>query len=271
MPAPFEYFPATENDQSKRALGRTKPGRELHRAYDEWGPVRVIEEGPRRYLTFGYGGEQSCIHCENPALPVFEYVQAMLLALLYMPAPRHVTLFGLGGGNLANCLQAYDPSLNLRVVELRTLVVDIARDWLYLDEGPGLDIQVDDAECYAARSSEHTDILFSDLFLDEGMQAMQLDRDFLGDCYRLLSPEGILVLNLWDEGLPRNRQALSRLKELFDGHCLLCPVNGGNLIAIAFKGRPPVINPRRLQQHARQLSRKIGVPLQRLLNQLQHY
>ncbi|GGO86779.1 hypothetical protein GCM10011348_38460 [Marinobacterium nitratireducens] len=271
MPSPLEYFPASDQDRSKRALGRTPPGHELHRAYDEWGPVRVIEEGPRRYLSFGYGGEQSCIHCEDPALPVFEYVQAMLLALLYKPAPRHVTLFGLGGGNLSNCLQAYDPTLQLTVVELRALVAETARNWLYLSEGPGLRLRIEDAECYAASSTERTDILFSDLFLDEGMQAVQLDRDFLGDCQRLLNPDGILVLNLWDEGQPRNQKALGRLKELFDGQCLLCPVNGGNLIALAFNGKPPVTNPRRLQQHARQLGRKVGVPLQRLLNQLQRF
>ncbi|MFC6671402.1 hypothetical protein [Marinobacterium aestuariivivens] len=87
MPAPLEYFAATDSDSSHRTIRHTLPGRELHRAYDDWGPVRVIEDGPRRYLSFGYGGEQSCIDCENPALPVFEYVQAMLLALLYMPAP----------------------------------------------------------------------------------------------------------------------------------------------------------------------------------------
>lgn len=271
MPAQPDYFAATNQDRSKRTIGRTLPGRELYRAYDDWGPVRVIEEGPRRYLTFGYGGEQSCIHCENPALPVFEYVQAMLLALLYLPAPRHVTLFGLGGGNLSNCLQAYDPTLMLSVVELRPLVVDIARDWLYLTETERLSIDIDDAECYAARGGVKTDILFSDIFLDEGMQPVQLDGDFLTDCHRLLNREGILVLNLWDQGEARNQLAVTPLKSLFDGRCLLCPVNGGNLIVLAFKGQFPVTNPRRMQQRARQLSRKIGVPLQRLLNQMQSY
>ncbi|MFC6671401.1 hypothetical protein [Marinobacterium aestuariivivens] len=161
------------------------------------------------------------------------------------------------------------------MVELRPLVVETARDWLFLKESPRLQIDIDDAECYAARQNggteTGTDILFSDLFLDEGMQQMQLDQDFLADCHRMLNHQGILVLNLWDEGHSGNRLALTRLEALFDARCLLCPVNGGNLIALAFKGGLPVSNPRRLQQQARQLGKKLGVPLQRLLNQLKQY
>ena len=268
MSSMLEYFAATDSDESHRAIRHSLPGQELFRAYDEWGPVCVLEDGPRRYLSFGDGGEQSCIDLTDPALPVFEYVQAMLLALLYIPNPRHVSLFGLGGGNLSNCLQAYDETLPLTVVELRQLVVDIARDWLSLVESDRLELQIDDAEAFAARGGAKTDIIFSDLYLDDGMQMIQLEQDFQADCHDLLHDRGILVLNLWDQGQARNRSALARMKELFEGQCLLCPVNGGNLIVLAFKGGLPESNPRRLQQQAKQLGKALGIPLQRLLNQL---
>ncbi|MCP8690121.1 hypothetical protein [Marinobacterium sedimentorum] len=268
MSSMLEYFAATDSDESHRAIRNSLPGQELYRAYDEWGPVCVLEDGPRRYLSFGDGGEQSCIDMTDPALPVFEYVQAMLLALLYMPNPAHVSLFGLGGGNLSNCLQAYDTQMQLTVVELRQQVVDIARNWLSLTETARFELLIDDAEAFAARGTTKTDIIFSDLYLDDGMQLIQLEQDFQSDCYNLLNDQGMLVLNLWDQGQARNRSALTRMKDLFNGQCLLCPVNGGNLIVLAFKGGLPQSNPRRLQQQAKQLGKLLGIPLQRLLNQL---
>ena len=66
-------------------------GIEVYCCYDEYGPLRVFDDGPYRYLTFGEGGEQSRIDMNNRAHPVYEYTQAMLLALLFTPAPSHAT------------------------------------------------------------------------------------------------------------------------------------------------------------------------------------
>ena len=58
-------------------------GVEIHRSYDELGPIRVFENGSRRYLAFGEEAEQSCIDLHDPAKLVYEYTQAMILALLF--------------------------------------------------------------------------------------------------------------------------------------------------------------------------------------------
>ncbi len=249
------------------------PGGEIHRSYDEYGPIRVFEDGCHRYLSFGRDAEQSCVDLLNPATLVYEYTRAMMLALLYQPQPSHVTLLGLGAGSLAHCLLDYDPELALDVVELRPAVARVAQDWFELEIPARLSLHLEDAGCYMASAGSmaenSTDLIFSDIYNDSGMIETQLSEDFLQHCYRLLSPDGILVLNLWEEGRGSHPLAMQRLRNLFGDGCMTCTVSDGNLIAYAFKGGTPDTSSRRLQPVARKLARRLNVPLHKLAGQLQ--
>ena len=41
-------------------------GREIHRRYDEFGPLLVFDDGNKRFLSFGTADEQSCQLKKNP-------------------------------------------------------------------------------------------------------------------------------------------------------------------------------------------------------------
>ena len=55
---------------------------EIHRSYDELGPIQVMDDGHKRYLAFGTDDEQSCQLIHQPHLLQHEYTRAILLALL---------------------------------------------------------------------------------------------------------------------------------------------------------------------------------------------
>lgn len=245
------------------------PGYEIYRCYDEIGPIRVFEDGMRRYLAFGEDSQQSCVDLANPATLVFEYTQAMALALLYQPTPKQTALLGLGAGSLVHCLQKYDPQMQLNIVELRSKVAEVAQQWFALEISPATSLHFGDAGDYMS-NAEHDkcDLIFADIYNDDGMIQMQLSEIFLKHCYDHLNYEGVLVLNLWDEGGGSHPLAIQRIQDLFGDHCLTCLVEGGNLIVYAFKGGLPQINTRRLQPQAKRLAKQLNFPVQKLIEHI---
>ena len=244
------------------------PGYEIHRCYDDWGPIRVFEDGVRRYLAFGEDAEQSCVDLLCPETLIYEYTQAMMLALLYQPSPTKVTLLGLGGGSMVHCLSHFDSSIALNVVELRPRVAEIAEQWFALEQSPQVSLHFGDAGAYMADSPHSSDLIFADIYNDDGMITTQLNSDFLADCYSSLNSEGVLVLNLWEEGRASHPLAKQRISDQFGADCMCCPVEDGNLIVFAFKGGMPEHNPRRLQPLAKKLARRLDIPLHKLVGRL---
>ena len=244
-------------------------GLEIHRCYDALGPIRVFENGALRYLAFGEAAEQSCLNLTSPSTLVFEYTQAMLLSLLYRPSPKRVTILGLGAGSLVHALHAYDPATDIDVVELREKVVEVAREWFALASFSGLTLSIDDAAGYISHQHALSDLIFADIYNDEGMIESQLSSSFLAGCYKNLSDDGILVLNLWDEGAGSHPLAIQAIRDLFGRHhCMTCLIEDGNLIAYAFKSGVPESNVRRLQPLAKKLAKKMNIPVHKLLSRI---
>jgi len=244
-------------------------GIEIHRCYDELGPIRVFENGSRRYLAFGEAAEQSCIDLHNPENLVYEYTQAMLLALLFFPKPKQATLLGLGAGSLIHALHKYDLTLKLNVIELRAQVAEVAQQWFALELFPQLSLHIEDASHYISQEHPPSDLIFTDIYNDQGMIESQLSADFLAHCYQNLSDDGVLILNLWEDGGGSHPLAIQSIREQFGyHHCMTCLIEDGNLIAYAFKGGAPQINARRLQPMAKKLAKMMNIPIHKLLERL---
>ena len=243
-------------------------GIEIDRRYDELGPITVFDDGPYRILRFGEGGEQSRIERARPYLPVYQYSQAMLLALLFEPAPDRALLLGLGGGALAHSLLQYSDNLEISAAELRPQVAAIARQLFQLPS-ERLNITIEDALTYLQQDSSSYDLIFTDIYNDNGMEGSQLNPEYLSHCHHLLSDHGILVMNLWDEGKGSHPLARQQISEQFGEQWLCCPADSGNLVAYAFKGGIPAFSNRSLIPLARKLEKKMQFPARKMINRLQ--
>lgn len=245
------------------------PGIEIYRCFDDLGPIRVFEEGSFRYLAFSEDSQQSAIDLSRPSDLVFEYTQAMMLALLYLPSPKRITILGLGAGSLFHAFRQYDSELQIDVAELRPQVIKVAQDWFNLPlDDDRLNIFPVDAQEYMSDFNGVTDIILADLYDDNGMLDLQLNTSFIQDCFDALSPDGLLVLNLWDQGKGSHPKAKQALSKHFDEHCLGCSIDGDNFVVFAFKSGIPQINDRHLQPLIKKLSKRLPFSVSALIRSL---
>lgn len=245
---------------------------EVSRYHDEWGPIHVLSDNDNIYLTFGNGGEQSGMQVSQPDRLMFQYTQCMMLALLLIDNPRKATLLGLGAGSLAKALLLADDNIELTVVELREKVAQAARDWFSLPDSQRLDLRIGDAFQHIQQPVlpvGEQELLFVDLYLDNGLQDQLIDPVFLQASYDHLCDEGVMIINLWDEGKGILPLCMDTLQEVFGSQPLQASTQEGNVIVFVGKDVQLDPHPRRLQAQAKKLGNHLDVPLQRLLNRLQ--
>lgn len=255
-------------------------GKEIFRTYDELGPIQVFDDGAKRYLSFGEGDEQSCVLKAEPHLLQHEYTRAMLLPFLFS-RPRDAVLVGLGGGALVNCLMHHFPELTLRVVELRHAVVKIARKYFelprldrltiieqdiaeYLDE-KSRDEKSQDKKALQGTGHSKTDIFFSDIYDAEGMAPQYFEPWYIEACAAMLSDDGWLVLNCWDEHRG-DHHTLHALTENF-AQVFTCTVSTGNWIIMASK-KFYDLEEANLKNAAKEQSKQLGYSVSAMLNRL---
>lgn len=214
----------------------------LDRRRDDYGTLRITENRQgHRFLYFGGLTEQSCVDPQHPAWLEYKYLRAMLLATYWTGEAADMTLLGLGGGALANALIEYSAPREVKVVELRGEVVNLAREWLGLSDDERLQIEVGCAENYLTIAPTQCDLLFVDLYMEGGLSRLLLQAEFFRACQKTLRPGGVLVINQWqmgDSGLP---YAAAMLRDVFGEDYLQSAVVEGNIILfVPAVGDPPL-------------------------------
>ena len=214
---------------------------EIHRSYDEFGPIQVLDDGHKRYLAFGSDDEQSCQLIRQPHLLQHEYTRAILLALL-MVDPKHISVIGIGGGCLLTTLHHVLPDCLLQGVELRREVARLAHKYFQLPKHAGIKLHIGDGFHYLQASDQMSDIIIADMYLADGINQQQLSSQFIATCHNRLNQGGWLVLNYWlDHKLEDH--LTNTLHDHFD-QIYMCDSGGGNWVIFAGKVNihQPLIN-----------------------------
>ncbi len=241
-------------------------GKEIYRHHDEYGFLQVFDDGNRRYLAFGENDEQSCQLKSAPFQLQHDYSQAMLLVLLFRQ-PSNMILFGLGGGTLATTLHQYLPGLTLRVVELRPQVVEVAYRFFQFPRSKRVEVSIEDAsEFLEAGCANKADLLFSDMFGEEGLDLQQTQPWFIKRCCDFLKEDGWLVLNCWQEHRG-DQELLAALKDCFDD-VRACTTVEGNWVILAGK-KANHSSAAQLKSLAKKWSKVLGYSLSSSLGRLQ--
>lgn len=236
---------------------------EIHRSHDEIGPIQVLDDGHKRYLTFGTNDEQSCQLINQPHLLQHEYTRAILLTLL-MVEPRHITVIGIGGGCLLTALNHLVPNCQLQGVELRREVARLAQKYFQLPKHAGIKLHIGDGFEYLKTIDQESDIIIADMYLADGIDQQQLTQQFIATSHKRLNQGGWLVLNYWLEHR-MEEQLVTALDDFFD-QIYMCNTGGGNWVIYAGKVdiQKPLINEDKLQD----LSKSAGFSLNHYLKRL---
>ena len=107
-----------------------------------------------------------------------------------------------------------------------------------------------------------SDIIFSDLYNSEGMEAIQVQSSYLRDCKNALTEKGVLVLNIWHTALSSDEELNELLSLEFENSLLSFEVESRNTIVLAFKNEIPSIKKEELLSKGKYLQEKMNIPME---------
>ena len=235
---------------------------------DDFGRLRVTEAFPYRFLYVGESTEQSCYYLPDPAWLEYDYTRAMLLGLFWAKAQPEMTLLGLGGGSLANCLLQHFAPRQVTAVELRPAVVELAVQWLGLSADPRLQLVRGCADDYVHRQAASCDLLFVDLYMEGGLSRLQLEADFFRACLGALRPHGVLIINQWQQRDNNEPFAVDMLRDVLGPAVLRTEVEEGNILLFVPASGELELDPLAMQQWADDLEARLGYSLRPFIRNL---
>jgi spermidine synthase len=230
----------------------------------------IVDNGPRRFLHFGFDAIQSAMELSNPQRLALAYTRKMMAFLLFNRAPKRVLLIGLGGGSLAKFCYANLPDAHLTAVEANQDVISLRNEFgIPADDDRFCVINADGAT-HISESRRRKDVILADACDRKGTAANLGSVEFYRSARNRLSAAGIMVVNVCGDK-DSTAAHLANLREAFDGELLLLEVHeDNNLIVFAFKSRRPDISARRIETSASDLKQRFRLDFPRFARRLVH-
>lgn len=229
----------------------------------------LIENEGLLTLYFSLSLVQSTMQITRPDMLDLAYTRTMMAFLPFYPRPKALLLLGMGGGSLAKFCYRHLPRADITVVEIDPNVIAFRNSFRVPQDNERFRILCADAAAYIRTHEARTDIVMVDAFDGLGIAPELSSPDFYAEAHRVLSANGILVMNLAGDKAGFD-DPLAQLAHVFDDRVLSLKVrDGGNQIAFAFKN--PDFSPRweRLKPIAIELEKKLGLEFSRYLQNLE--
>ncbi len=193
----------------------------------------------------------------------------MLANLLFQPPPRRCLLLGLGGGDLVRYLHHQIPSCKITAVELDAEMAAVSQHYFALPDASNIRLVIEDAADFIAASKRPVDTLLVDIYSHNRMPALLQEDTFYYSCYRALSRDGIMVINLLINHGQELHTLLRKIRQQFH-HLTLCLTVPGykNVIVIAFRQSPTTLDRAGLLQRATELSPRFGLSFTQMVENL---
>lgn len=197
----------------------------------------VYDDGGTKSLHFSICELQSRMRIGQPDALDVEYTRAMMGFLLFNRMPDTLAMVGLGGGSLAKFCHRHLPCTRITVVEINPHVIALREEFRVPPDSKRFRVIEGDGADYVRDTTQRCDLLLVDGFDYSGLPTSLSSQAFYDDCHQMLSPEGIMVVNLHSEH-PQYAQLLGRIERSFGAEVLAVDVKReGNVIVFASKGR----------------------------------
>lgn len=197
--------------------------------------VPPVAEQDGRHLTmrFDMATLQSSMSLDEPTRLELEYTRAMMLCLLFNPAPASLLMIGLGGGSLPRYCHHHIPQAHITVVEINPHVIALREQFQVPPDGPRFRVVHGDGARFMRANQQRFDVIQVDAFHFDGQPEALGRQAFYRACRASLADGGVLVVNM--DGDPEvSGRLLKRLDAAFDGGVWSMLADGGsNRIAFA--------------------------------------
>ena len=235
-------------------------------------PATITEFEGVRFLHLGTSWVQGAMRLSRPDAIELEYVQMMMMWMLFQPAPKHIVQLGLGSGALTKfCYQKF-PGARVTAVELNPNVIAICRalfglpsddERLAVREMNALDFVMDPAN----RNS--VDVLQVDLYDEEARGPVLDTPEFYQACFDCLTDNGIMTTNVFGDFSNYDKNLLA-MEQVFDAIVWLPEVHDANIVVLAFKNAPQ-IDFSVLYERAGEIKRRLNLPAKNWVNGLKEW
>jgi spermidine synthase len=202
--------------------------------------VNFSEEGPIRHLHLGSEWIQGSMLVDAPTVLVHEYIQRMMVWLLFMDptrlSDRQALQLGLGAASLTKFCHK-ELRMKTTAIELNPQVLAACRGWFKLpQDNTRMQVVLGDAslEIRQPRWQGAVDALQVDLY-DEEAAAPVLDTEaFYADCRKVLTDEGCMTVNLFGR-VSSYAKSVERMASAFGRDALWAfkPTREGNTVVMA--------------------------------------
>lgn len=199
----------------------------------------ILDKGPRRLLQFDFGAIQSAMLLSAPQRLILAYTREMMTFLLFNADPKRILLLGLGGGSIAKFCHGHLPSADITAVEVNSDVIAFRREFSIPADDRRFRVVRADGAAYVSALSACMDVVLADACDSSGIAAQFNSTAFYRNARNCLAPGGVFVTNVCgDESMCADH--LLKLRAAFDDEVLtLQTPTGRNLVAFAFRDRPP--------------------------------
>jgi spermidine synthase len=232
-------------------------------------PATITEYQGVRSLHLGTSWVQGAMRLAKPDNIELEYVQMMMMWLLFNDSPRHIVQLGLGSAALTKFSYRRFPKASVTVAELNPNVIAMCRAQFGLPSNDDrLDVREMNALDFVLDRANHgtVDVLQVDLYDEEARGPVLDTPEFYQGCYDTLADGGMMTTNVFGDfsNYDKNLQAMELV---FDAVVWLPEVHDANIVVIAFK-QAPVIDFSVLYERAGQIKKTLNLPAKNWVNGL---
>jgi spermidine synthase len=155
---------------------------------------------------------------------------------MFNKQPRHIGIIGLGGGSLPKACYRRLPEATISVAEINPEVIAL-RDRFFIPADDGrLVVYCEDGAEFVRRQPCQFDVLLVDGFDSTGQPPQLCSQQFYRDCYWSLSPQGVLVVNIFE-----GQHLISRVCEQFRNRVIVTDSDANSANTIVFAGKGDIL------------------------------
>ena len=201
-----------------------------------------------------------------------EYVQMMMMWMLFLQEPRRIAQLGLGSAALTKFCYHRFPSARISAAELNPNVIDICHAEFGLPPNDArLDVREMDAMDFVLDPANRNsiDVLQVDLYDEEARGPVLDSQEFYQACHDCLTDDGIMTANVFGEFSNYDKN-LQNMELVFDAVVWLPEVHDANIVVLAFK-RAPQIDFSVLYERAGEIKRRMNLPAKNWVNGLKSW
>jgi spermidine synthase len=235
-------------------------------------PATITEFEGVRSLHLGTSWVQGAMRLSKPDAIELEYVQMMMMWMLFLQHPRHIVQLGLGSAALTKFCHARFPDARVSAAELNPNVIAICEALFGLPPNDArLNVRQMDALDFVNDPANHgtVDVLQVDLYDEEARGPVLDTPEFYQACSDCLTEQGIMTANVFGE-FDNYERNLQHMELAFDAVVWLPEVHDANIVALAFKNAP-VLDFSVLYERAAAIRKTCNLPAKKWVDGLKEW